>query len=148
MTSVRPVLRRRCCAGFFLAEVAVAAFMFAICFAAAVSLIHSARSQLEATREALVAQELAQTELNRVRSWAPYVPPECKDMPVAQTGPAATALPGLSCTMSVSNHDVDEPRLKRVTIDVAWRGKREQRMHVRLQTLVFGRPLAIGEETQ
>jgi len=142
------VQRRRYCAGFFLAEVAVAAFMFAVCVAAAVSLIHSARSQLESTRETLIAQELAQTELNRVRSWAPYVPPECNDVPVGRARAAAAALPGLKCTMSVESYDPDEPRLKRVTIAVSWGSRRGQRMHVRLQTLVFGRPLAVEGESQ
>ncbi len=132
-------------AGFLLAELAVAACVFAVCFAAAVSVIHAARVQSRTAREALVAQEVAQTVLEHLRSRLPDLPPDCADSAVAIPLGLAHDLGDLTCKMSVRDYEADTPGLKRVTVCASWggapghRSRGRARKRVEVTTLMLAR---------
>ena len=131
-------------AGYLLAELAVAAFVFSVCFAAAVSLIHSSRALSRAAREALVAQEVAQTVLEHLRSRLPDLPPDCPDKAVALPRGLSHDLGDLTCKVSVRDYEADTPGLKKVTVCVSWggapgfRNAGRARKRVEVSTLMFG----------
>ena len=132
-------------AGFLLAELAVAACVFAVCFAAAVSLIHTARVQSRIAREALVAQEVAQTVLEHLRSRLPNLPPDCVDKAVALPNGLSHDLGDLTCKVRVQDYEADTPGLKKVTVSASWggapdrRGRGRARKHVEATTLMLAR---------
>jgi len=145
MTARRTRASTRPSAGYLLAELAVAACVFAVCFAAAVSLIHTARVQSRAAQEALVAQEAAQTVLERLRSRLPNLPTDRTDETVALPRELSHELKGLTCKVSVQDYAADTPGLKKVTVRVSWgrapgrRGQGRPRKRVEATTLMLVR---------
>jgi len=123
--------------GFLLAEIVIAAFVFAACFATAISLIHSARAQLRAAPQELAAWELAQTEIERIRSQLPRVPANCvnRRLPVSDE-----TLPEIVCTVTVQDFSREASSRKRVTVQVGWRPAGRPPRTARLSTLIHCGP--------
>ena len=131
--------RRRNRRSFLLVEVVIAAFVFISCFAAAISLVHQGHVHLRATQQKQIALELAQIEIERLRSQLPTIPHDCTEAAVEPPQPVSGALRDLKCTRTVRDLDGNHPGLKKVTVSVSWSSSSRSRKTVRLASLISPR---------
>jgi len=121
---------------FLLVEVVIAASVFITCFAAAISLVHQSHVQLRTTQQKQIALELAQMEIERLRSRLPEPPDDCTEAAVEPPQILSGVLRGLKCTRTVRDLDSKHPGLKKVTVSVSWSSSSRSRKTIRLASLI------------